>query len=303
MTGGATGWQTQRMGRLNFLFAAAALAVIAASGCAQQPTAGTDDQATLARTAESHAHDTPVATPAATTAPRVPVTGSEVVYATIDGRPVSGFLARPAGSEGRALPALIVIHEWWGLNDNVRDEARRLAGEGYAALAVDLYHGETADVPVAAMKLSRGLTANPGPAEANLRQAYTWLEKNQQAPRIGTIGWCLGGRWSFRAAQLFPDGVDAAVIYYGSVKADDADVARLRMPILGLFASKDRVVPLPMVQAFEAQARRLGRDVTIKVYDGADHAFANPSGTAYDAPAAEDAWERTMVFLAANLQR
>lgn len=278
------------------------LMLLATVGSGHGATSG-DDQALLARTADAHAHDAPVATPAATTAPRVPVTGSDVVYATVDGKPVTGYLVRPKGSETKNLPALIVIHEWWGLNDNVRDEAERLAGEGYVTLAVDLYQGATADAPPAAMKLSRGLTENPGPAEDNLKQAYAYLTKELKAPRVGTIGWCLGGRWSFRTAQLFPEEVDAAVIYYGSVKADDDDVARLQMPVLGLFGSKDRVVPLAMVQAFEAQAKRLGRDVTIKVYDGADHAFANPSGTAYDAPAAEDAWALTTAFLAANLQR
>jgi carboxymethylenebutenolidase len=282
--------------------------VIAALALLSGATAGNaaataDDQALLARTAEAHAHDTPVATPAATTAPTVPVTGGEVVYATIAGQPVKGFVARPAGSEGKALPGLIVIHEWWGLNDNVRDEAKRLAGEGYVVLAVDLYRGEVADVPPAAMKLSRSLTENPGPAEENLRQAYAWLNDVAKAPRIGTIGWCLGGRWSFRTAQLFPADVDATVIYYGSVKADDAVVAPLKMPVLGLFGGKDRVVPMPMVEAFREQSARLGRDVTIQVYPEADHAFANPSGTAYDAAAAEDSWARTTAFLAANLKR
>jgi carboxymethylenebutenolidase len=283
--------------------AVALLAALVLPACTRGTAVSEDDAATLARTAEAHAHDTPVATPAATTPPRVAVTGANVVYATVGGKPVTGYLARPKGSDRKKLPALIVIHEWWGLNANVRDEAERLAGEGYVALAVDLYQGVTADAPPAAMKLSRGLTENPGPAEDNLTQAYAYLTQDLRAPRVGTIGWCLGGRWSFRTAQLFPADVDATVIYYGSVKADDADVAKLRMPVLGLFGSKDRVVPLPMVQAFETQAQRLGRDVTIKVYEGADHAFANPSGTAYDAPAAEDAWARTTAFLAANLKR
>ncbi|MBL8223715.1 MAG: dienelactone hydrolase family protein [Chromatiales bacterium] len=289
---------------LSLRLASGLLASLAAAVVwAQQPAVSADDRATLARTAEAHAHDTPVATPAATTAPRVPVTGAEVVYATVGGKPVTGFLTRPQGSGKEKLPALIVIHEWWGLNDNVRDEAKRLAGEGYVVLAVDLYQGATADAPPAAMKLSRGLTENPGPAEDNLKQAYAYLTKELKAPRIGTIGWCLGGRWSFRTALLFPEEVDAAVIYYGSVKADDAEVARLKMPVLGLFGGKDRVVPMPMVDAFREQAARLGRDVTIQVYPEADHAFANPSGTAYDAPAAEDAWARTTAFLEANLKR
>jgi len=93
------------------------------------------------------------------------------------------------------------------------------------------------------------------------------------------------------------------VIYYGTVKADDAELARLEMPILGLFASKDRVVPAATVTAFEATMKRLGKDVDIRMYEGADHAFANPSGTAYEPRAAEDAWRLTTAFLKENLTR
>jgi carboxymethylenebutenolidase len=153
------------------------------------------------------------------------------------------------------------------------------------------------------MKLSQQLTASPGPAEENLRAAYAWLDNVEKAPRIGTIGWCLGGRWSLRTALLLPDQVDATVIYYGTVKADEAELARLQMPILGLFASKDRIVPAPTVMAFEATMKRLGKDVDIHMYEGADHAFANPSGTAYEPRAAEDAWRLTTAFLREHLAR
>jgi len=274
------------------------------AGCSAQPgpSLSASDREMLDRTAEAHAHDVPVATPAATTPPAVEVMGKTISYGKVGGVPVEGYLVRPKKARGR-LPGLIVIHEWWGLNDNVRDEAARLAAEGYVVLAVDLYAGKIATQPPEAMKLSQQLTANPGPAEENLRAAYAWLDQVEKAPRIGTVGWCLGGRWSLRTALLLPDQVDATVIYYGTVKADEAELARLQMPILGLFASKDRIVPAPTVMAFEATMKRLGKDVAIHMYEGADHAFANPSGTAYEPRAAEDAWRLTTAFLRENLAR
>jgi carboxymethylenebutenolidase len=254
-----------------------------------------------ARMAAAHAEDSPVPTPAATTSPVRETTLERVEYGRLDGRPLLGYLSRPVGV-AQPLPGLIVIHEWWGLNDNVRDEARRLAAEGYVTLAVDLYDGAVATRVPEAMALSRQLTEKPAPAEDNLRQAYAYLDQAVRAPRIGVIGWCLGGRWTLRAALLHPEQVDAAVIYYGSVRAAEQELAALRMPILGLFGSKDPVVPLAMVTEFEETMRRLGRDLDIKVYEGAGHAFANPSGTTYQAEAAEDAWARTTDFLHRHLQ-
>ena len=246
-------------GKETFVLLRGLILIVFLAGCSSQSDSpvSASDRETLQRTAEAHAHDVPVATPAATTPPVAEVTGKTVSYGTVGGAPVEGWLVRPKQARGR-LPGLIVIHEWWGLNDNVRDEAGRLAAEGYVVLAVDLYGGKLATQPPAAMKLSQELTANPGPAEENLRAAYRYLDKVEKAPRIGTIGWCLGGRWSLRAALLFPDQIDATVIYYGSVKVTDAELATLRMPILGLFGSKDRVVPLPTVTAFEAALQRLG---------------------------------------------
>jgi carboxymethylenebutenolidase len=253
-----------------------------------------------AQMAAGHVGDRPVATPAATTAPAKDVTEERVAYAEVAGKPVFGYLARPKGLSG-PLPGLIVIHEWWGLNDNVRAEARRLAAEGYITLAVDLYGGQTATEPPAAAKMAGELSRNTGPADENLRQAYAYLDRVIGAPRIGAIGWCLGGRWSLRAALLLPDQVDATVIYYGSVAVPETELARLRMPILGLFAEKDRAIPLPTVKAFEETMTRLGKTLEIRIYAGAEHAFANPSGTAYQAEAAADAWRRTLSFLRRNL--
>jgi carboxymethylenebutenolidase len=278
------------------------LASLSVFSAADMMAMSADDREILARTAEAHAHEAPVATPAATTPPVAEVAGRTVVSGKVGGQPVSGYVVRPAVGRG-PLPGLIVIHEWWGLNDNVRDEAARLAAEGYVVLAVDLYGGTQATEPRVAMKLSQQLTANPAPAEDNLHDAYAYLDKVEGAPRIGTIGWCLGGRWSLRTALILPEKVDATVIYYGTVKADEADLARLQMPILGLFGSKDRVVPVATVAAFETSMKRLGKDLELRMYEGADHGFANPSGTAYEAEAAEDAWRLTTAFLREHLAR
>jgi carboxymethylenebutenolidase len=206
------------------------------------------------QTAAVHGEDRPEPTPVASTAPRVAVSTETVVYASVEGRPVSGFLARPANAQGD-LPGLIVIHEWWGLNDNIRQVAQRLAGEGYVALAVDLYRGDAAASPKQAMQLMQGLQDNIAQANENLRQAYAYLSDTVGAPRIGVVGWCLGGQWSLRTALLLPAQVDAAVIYYGSLNTDPQALSTLQMPILGNFAENDPLIPLDTVAAFESTLR------------------------------------------------
>jgi len=249
---------------------------------------------------QAHADDEPLATPVATSAPARPVRAAPVAYGAIDGAPLTGYLAVPEQGADTA-PGIIVIHEWWGLNDNIRGVTERLAGEGYRALAVDLYRGELAEDPKTAMKLSRGLQQQAEQANANLRQAYDFLS-GQNAARIGVIGWCLGGRWSLRTALLLPDQVDATVIYYGSLVTDRDQLATLQMPILGNFGEADPLIPLDDIAAFENTLRELGKDVDVKIYPDAQHAFSNPSGTAYNAAAATDAWGRTTSFFALHLQ-
>jgi carboxymethylenebutenolidase len=229
------------------------------------------------------------------------VESQTVQYGEQDGEALTGFLAVPAGATGD-LPAVIVIHEWWGLNDSIRQVTERLAGEGYRALAVDLYRGEVADEPKTAMGLSRNLSEQGEQGEDNLLQAYAFLSEGG-APRVGVIGWCLGGRWSLRTALLLPDQVDATVIYYGRLITDPEQLETLQMPVLGNFGGADPIIPQANIEAFEGTMRELGKEVDIKVYPGAKHAFSNPSGTAYDATAAEDAWARSRDFLAANLKQ
>ncbi|TDJ32478.1 MAG: dienelactone hydrolase family protein [Gammaproteobacteria bacterium] len=252
------------------------------------------------RMAEAHASDKAVSNEASKTRPARAVTGKAVAYASINGKAVEGYLAHPADQEG-PLPAIIVIQEWWGLNDNIRAMADRFAGEGYAALAVDLYNGQVATDSQGARTLMREAMANPDTVEDNLRQAYAYLSDTLAAPSVGTVGWCFGGGWSLGTALMFPDQIDATVIYYGRLVTDPEQLEPLQMPILGLFGAEDQGIPVESVREFENALNELGKDATIVVYDGANHAFANPTGTRYNAEAAADAWEKTTAFFAKNL--
>ena len=261
------------------------------------PAVGDDDL--VARMAREHADDSPVASPAAQIDPAGRVVSSEVTYAQLGDVRVNGYLARPVG-DGPS-PGVIVIHEWWGLNDNIQWMADRLAGEGYLALAVDLYEGEVASDREGAMALMRNAGSHGSRLEDNLRQALDYLQK-LGATRVGTIGWCFGGGWSLRAGMTLGDGLDAVVIYYGRVTDDKEQLGALDAPVLGLFGEDDGGIPVASVRAFESALDELGKPATIHVYPGADHAFANPSGTRYDEEAADDAWARTLAFFDQHLK-
>jgi carboxymethylenebutenolidase len=247
-----------------------------------------------------HADDTPVSNAATETAPRQPVIAERLPYADVGDELVYGHFVFPANMV-EPLPAVIMIHEWWGLNDNIRAMAERLAGEGYIVLAVDLFGGETATTPEEARVRMLSVVENPEPASENIRKAYEFLGATAGAPRIGSLGWCFGGGWSLNTAMLFPDDLDATVIYYGQVTDDEERLRGISAPILGLFGAADKGITVDSVQQFEAALERLRKDHEIHIYPGADHAFANPSGTAYNADAAEDAWQKTLDFLGRHL--
>lgn len=251
------------------------------------------------RMSTEHEGDHPEASPAAQEEPAGDVETSTVVYAELAGDEISGYLARPAGTA--AAPGILVIQEWWGLNDNIRAMADRLAGAGYIALAVDLYEGEVAEDRDGARALVQNAMADPARLSDNLRQAREYLVGPAGATSVGTIGWCFGGGWSLRTALALGDGVDAAVMYYGRVVTDPAELADLSAPLLGHFGALDQGIPIDGVRQFESALAELGKDATIHVYDDADHAFANPSGTRYQPEAAELAWERTLAFFAQHL--
>ncbi|MEO1589910.1 MAG: dienelactone hydrolase family protein [Cyanobacteria bacterium J06632_22] len=251
--------------------------------------------------AELHQGDSPIASAAVGEVPEGAVTAEDVVYATLDGQPFTGYLAKPVGAS-EPLPGLIVIQEWWGLNDNIRAMTRRLANEGYAALAVDLYGGEVAETPDEARVLVQTALQDPALLTQNVVAAYGYLAEEQQAPTVGSIGWCFGGSWSLNTALALPTKLDAAVIYYGGqISTDPTVLEPLQMPIQGHFGELDSNPSPETVAAFEAALEGLGKDAEIYLYEGANHAFANPSGTRYNAEAAALAWARTITFFSEHL--
>jgi carboxymethylenebutenolidase len=247
-----------------------------------------------------HADDSGRPSAGAAIPPERDVVAETLAYAEVDEELVYGHFVFPADMVD-PLPGLIVVHEWWGLNDGVRAMADRLAAEGYIVLAVDLFGGKTADFPPEARELMLAALQKPQLAEENLRQAYEFVRDTGGAPRIGSLGWCFGGAWAFNTALLFPDELDAAVIYYGQVPADEDRLAPLNVPILGLFAENDRGIPVESVRSFERVLEKLGKDYEIEIYPGVGHAFANPSGTSYNGDVAREAWDRTVRFLRKHL--
>ena len=141
---------------------------------------------------------------------------------------------------------------------------------------------------------------DPERARENIRGAYEFLV-TAGAPRVGSLGWCFGGGWSLDTAQLFPDDLDATVIYYGQVTDDEDKLRPINVPILGLFGAEDTGIPVESVEAFRTALQRLRKEHEIHIYPGAGHAFANPTGKNYKADAATDAWNKTIEFLNRHL--
>ncbi|GAB1341765.1 dienelactone hydrolase family protein [Gemmatimonas sp.] len=272
--------------------------LLSAAPLAAQTAAGNQPDYAAAMHRE-HMNDTPTASAGAKIAPRMPVTGESVVYATVDGKKIRGYLAKPTNF--KTGPAVVMVHEWWGLNDNMKAMADRYAGEGYAVLAVDLFGGQVATTPSDAMKLYQAGMANVPAGEKNVATAVQYL-RSHGATSVGTVGYCFGGHWSLRTALAAGQGVNATVIYYGAPITDATQIAKLRSPVLGIFGGKDTGIPLDSVRAMEAQIKKAGKPVTIEVYANANHAFANPTGQAYDKVAAEDAFKKTNAFFKANLK-
>jgi carboxymethylenebutenolidase len=201
------------------------------------------------------------------------------------------------------FPGIIVIHEWWGLNDWVKEQASKLADQGYAALAVDLYRGKVATTPEEAHEIMRGVPEDR--AKRDLHAAFEFLksQKNVKPDRIASIGWCMGGGYSLDVALQEPT-LSAAVINYGHLATDANSLKQINAAVLGNFGGQDRGIPVEDVKKFEQALRGLGKQVDIKIYPDAGHAFENPNNkTGYRPEDAADAWQRTVNFLASKLKK
>lgn len=273
---------------------------------------GTDGDSEADRMAEEHENETPTASEGAR-APDIPVTAETVAYTqTAEENAVEGYVAAPSNPDSvlqahgmdpssDRLPGVVVIHEWWGLNDNVRTATRRLAGQGYRALAVDVYQGAVANTPDSAQALMKRAMGQEEQLLANLQNAHDYLRSEADAPRVAVLGWCFGGGRTFDAVAAAPTQYDAAVAYYGSPESMTTDILeQTTTPLLSHFGRNDQAVSPDIAEAFQSRFEEAGAEGAVHFYD-AGHAFANPSGDSYEPEAAEQAWSRTTDFLEQNL--
>lgn len=208
------------------------------------------------------------------------------------------YLALP--KSGKPRGGIVVIHEWWGLNAHVKHWADRLARDGYAAVAVDLYGGNVARTRDQAMKNMRAVDADAGKAMIAAAMEFLATDPRIKATKRASIGWCFGGAWSLRTAIAHPE-LDAAVIYYGRLQTHPETLKPIKAAVMGVFGNQDRGIPPASVDAFEKGLKAAGVRHEIHRYD-ANHAFANPSSARYDERSAADAWKRVRAFLAKHLR-
>ena len=226
--------------------------------------------------------------------------GKQVTYKSGDEN-VSGMLYQPSGKG--PFPAIVVIHEWWGLNDWVKEQASKLADEGYVTLAIDLYRGKVATSADEAHELMRGVPNDRSTKDLLAAANYLRAQKNVNPKKVGSVGWCMGGGYSLDLAINDPQ-LAAAVVNYGHLASEPDTLKKINAPILGLFGGKDRGIPVDDVQKFAAELKKLGKTVDITVYPDAGHAFENPNNKeGYRAQDAANAWDRTVKFFAQNLKK
>lgn len=233
----------------------------------------------------------------------MPIRQKRKRFARLGKEILQGYSALPEGALP-GNPGIVLVHDYWGLRSWTEERADALARLGYRVLAVDLYRGRVAGDRTRALALQAKLREQKNRGAAVVAKAVRYL-RDQGAGSVGVLGWSLGATVALRSALRYPQGVDALVLYYGSLKLPLERLERLGAPLLGIYAGKDRAVPLARVRAVQERLRALEKTHVIQVYSKADHAFANPpvgeEGDRYRAGDAEDAWERTLEFLKLHL--
>lgn len=226
--------------------------------------------------------------------------GPQQVTYVSDGQPVHGLLYEPAGNG--VHPAIVVIHEWWGLDAWVREQAQRLADEGYVTLAVDLYNGKVTTNPAMARQWMMGLNREQAVDNVVAAAKYLAAQRNVNPTRIGAVGWCMGGGYAALLA-VHDANLRAVAINYGELPVSRDELSQIHASVLGIFGGADRVVTPRQVHAFEQTMRSLGKPVEITIYPGAGHAFENSNNkTGYRPADAKDAQTLMEHFFAKELE-
>jgi carboxymethylenebutenolidase len=219
---------------------------------------------------------------------------------------IAGYLAQPEGKG--PFPAVVVIQEWWGLNDWIKDNAKRLAQKGFVALAPDLYRGKVATEMKTASSLAKGLPADRALRDLKASMQFLASRPNVDKERIGSIGWCMGGGYSLQLALADPQ-VKACVICYGRVINDPEKLKSLKAKVIGIFGVEDKGIPAAGVREFETTLKKVGgKTEAFHIFNGAGHGFMRPGtdalpNAAYRQTQAREAWEIIEGFLVRNLKQ
>lgn len=214
-----------------------------------------------------------------------------------NGHTCRGFFAAPANGKG---PAVVVIQEWWGLVPHIEDLVERFAGEGFVALAPDLYHGKTTTSPDDAGKMLMELDIDRAEREIAGAADYLLQRPECSSSKFGVIGFCMGGALAQYEATKNPK-VGAAVSFYGGFKKAPTQWENLAAPILLIYGENDKGVPAESGRELEGKLEKLGKNAEVVIYPNADHAFFNDTRPSYNPEAATDAWRRTLEFFRGHL--
>ena len=223
---------------------------------------------------------------------------STVHLTTADGG-TGAYIAQPSGSG--PVPAVIMVHEWWGLNDQIREMARKMAQQGYYTIVPDLYHGKVASTPEEAHELMRGLEDSRVFSEMDAAAAWLHAQKRCETSRVAVMGFCVGGGIALRYALRTPT-LAAAVMFYGPPETDPEKLATLTAPLQGHFGADDQGITPDRVDAFREALKKAGKPADLYEYPGAGHAFMHDGAASYRADAAKIAWARTLSFLQKHLK-
>lgn len=222
--------------------------------------------------------------------------GTRVEFTRPDGKKAPGYLAEPAD---RDAPGVVMVEEWWGVNDEIKETADRLSREGFRVLIPDLFRGRVAATGDEANHLMQGLDFGDA-ATQDVRGAVQFLKQNGR--KVGVTGYCVGGAVALLAAMYVPEA-DAVVAYYGLPPPEAGDPSKIRIPVMGHWALHDEFFTSDAVDALEAKLKAGGVAYEFYRYD-AKHAFANPKGLGhYDRDAAETAWQRSVSFFHRTLDQ
>lgn len=276
--------------------------MLAVSACTSGDAPGTTDTSGNGSASPSAATPATGASPAGIVGDEVAleVVAENLPYAEVNDSLTYGYFAFPANMVD-PLPAVLVVHDRWGLNDDVRATVERLAAGGYIVLGVDLFAGQSAETLSEARELEIGVVEDRATAQENIKQAIEFVRMSSAPPSVSIVGFGFGGGWALNSAMDLPEELGAAISYYGQVPTDDSEIESLDVPYLGFFSENDRAVPIASARAFSEKASAMSKDVEIRTFADARRGFAEESGDSFDANASQAAWTHMLRFLDARV--